>query len=254
MQDPLSTPLDLCLAPTLAALGDRPRAALDRLASLAFRAVQLSASQPGLRPRELDRSGRRDLLGRLKRVEMVPAGLDLWIPEAHLRDPARVDRAVGALQAAVELAADLGRITLSLLLPTRDETSDAIAPILQAVIEKSLRFGVPLADCTVPPSDRADVGVGIDPVIWLSNGRDPVDAVATLADRIFSARLGDLSASGDRKPVGAVNGEQGRLDLGAYRSTLLGHGYAGPIVVDLRSNNDPWQELEQSVYAWGQAG
>ena len=60
MQGPSTTTPEDCLAPTLAALGDRPRTAIDRLAGLGFRAVQLSASQPGLRPRELDRSGRRD--------------------------------------------------------------------------------------------------------------------------------------------------------------------------------------------------
>jgi len=243
---------DPALAPTLAGFGDKPRAVLDRLASLAFRAVQLSASQPGLRPRDLDRSGRRDLSGQLRRLEIVPAGLDLWIPEAHLRDPATLDRAIGAIQAAVELAADLGRVSLSLLLPRRDEAMDSIEPVLEAVIEKSLRFGVPLADCEVPPSDRADVGVGIDPVIWLRSGRDPVDAVATHADRVASVRLGDLNATGDRIPVGC--GEEGRLDLGAYRSVLKRCGYNAPVVVDIRNTSEPWRQLAESVQAWQAAG
>ena len=245
-------PPDPRLAPTLAAFGDKPREVLDRLASLAFRAVQLSASQPGMRPRELDRSGRRDLSAQLRRLEIAPAGLDLWIPVSHLRDPATIDRAMGAIQAAVELAADLGRVSLSLLLPHRDESSDPIEPVLEAVIEKSLRFGVPLADCEVPPSDRADVGVGIDPVIWLRSGRDPVDAVATLADRVELVRLGDLNASGDRIPVG--NGGKGRLDLGAYRGVLRRCGYNAPVVVDIRNTNDPWRQLAESVQAWQAAG
>ncbi len=248
---PLKRP-DPGLAPTLAAFGNKPRAALDRLASLAFRAVQLSASQPGMRPRELDRSGRRDLLGLLRRLDINPAGLDLWIPEAHLRDPARIDRAVGAIEAAVELAADLGRASLSLLLPRRDESPDPIEQVLEAVIEKSLRFGVPLADCEVPPSDRADVGVGIDPVIWLSNGRDPVDAVVAHADRVESVRLGDLTASGDRIAVG--DGDQGQLDLGAYRGALVRCGYNAPVVVDVRSSGDPWRQLAEAAQAWQTAG
>ncbi len=192
-------------------------------------------------------------MGRLRRLGLAPAGLDLWIPEAHLRDPARVDRAVGAIEAAVELAADLGRVSLSLLLPRGDQEPDAIAPVLEAVIEKSIRFGVPLADCEVPPSDRPDVGVGIDPVIWLSNGRDPADAVVAHADRVRSARLGDLTASGDRIAIGAGDGEDGRLDLDAYRGALQRCGFKGPVVVDLRSQNDPWRELEESVRAWAHA-
>ena len=96
-------PADATLAPTLTGLGERPRVVLDRLAVCGFRAVQLSASQPGLRPRELDRSGRRDLAGRLRRLALVAAGVDLWIPRAQLLDPARVDRAVGTMLDAVGL-------------------------------------------------------------------------------------------------------------------------------------------------------
>ena len=244
---------DPSLAPTLAAFGDKPRAVLDRLASLAFRAVQLSASQPGLRPRELDRSGRRDLLGRLRSLAIVPAGLDLWIPEAHLRDPARIDRAGGACQGGGEGRAEGGGVSGGLLVARGDEDApDWVEPGLEAVVGRSRRFGVPLADCEVPPSDRPDVGVGIDPVMWLSSGRDPVDAVATHADRVESARLGDLTASGDRIPVG--DEEQGRLDLGAYRSALKRYGYNAPVVVDVRSTGDPWRQLAESVHAWQAAG
>ena len=194
MEGASATPPDDCLAPTLAALGDRPRTAIDRLAGLGFRAVQLSASQPGLRPRELDRSGRRDLKTRLSSLELTLAGLDLWVPDAHLRDPARADRAIAAIQAAVELAAELGRVALSLMLPEREDAVSPISAILDAVVEKALRFGVPLADCAVPPSDRAEVGVGIDPAIWMSHGRDPVEAVRVHADRLRSVRLSDLAA------------------------------------------------------------
>jgi hypothetical protein len=47
---------------------------------MGFRSVQLSAAQPGLRPRELDRSGRRDLLARLSRLQMPAAGLESGWP------------------------------------------------------------------------------------------------------------------------------------------------------------------------------
>jgi len=252
MQGPSTTTPEDCLAPTLAALGDRPRTAIDRLAGLGFRAVQLSASQPGLRPRELDSSGRRDLKTRLSRLAMAPAGLDLWLPEAHLRDPARVDRAVAAIQAAVELAADLGRIAMSLMLPAREDAVSPITAILDAVVEKALRFGVPLADCAVPPSDRAEVGVGIDPAFWMSHGRNPVEAVRVHADRLRSVRLSDLASTGERVPAGST--EEGRLDLPEYRAALQAHGYDGPVVVDLRGRGDPWGDLEQVERAWGLAG
>ncbi len=251
MQGRSASPPDDCLAPTLAALGDRPRTAIDRLADLGFRAVQLSASQPGLRPRELDRSGRRDLKTRLSSLQMKIAGLDLWVPQAHFRDPTRADRAIAAIQAAVELAADLGRVAMSLMLPEHEDPASPITAILDAIVEKALRFGVPLADCAVPPSDRDEVGVGIDPAIWMSHGRNPVEAVRVHADRLRSVRLSDLASTGERVPAGAA--EEGRLDLPDYRATLRAQGYDGPVVVDLRGRGDPWGDLEQVERAWGLA-
>ena len=73
----------LPLAPTLAPLGEQPRAALARLSKLGFRHVQLDATQPGLRPRELDRSARRHLAATLRRPEDSPIGVDLWVPASH---------------------------------------------------------------------------------------------------------------------------------------------------------------------------
>ena len=62
-------------------------AALERLAAAGVRRVQLSASQVTLRPRELDRSGRRDLLILLRRLELSAGGLDAWVPTARLNTP-----------------------------------------------------------------------------------------------------------------------------------------------------------------------
>ncbi len=238
------------LAPTLGELGPRPRDALDRLSAVGFRSVQLSASQAGLRPRDLDRSGRRDLLGRLRRLEMTAAGVDLWIPESHLTDPAQIDRAVAAILDAVGLAADLGRCPLSLMFPSDDE---AMPPtVVEAIAERALRHGVAVADHRVPPAEREDIGVGIDPATWLGRGQDPVEAVATHAQRLATARLSDLAGSGERLPV---RGEpEGRLDVFRYRHALDTSGYQGHVVVDLRGWSDPWGDLPAAAQAWAAAG
>src|SRR2546426_244768 len=158
------------LAPTLACLGPRPRAALERLAAAGFRRVQLSASQETLRPRELDRSGRRDLLILLRRLELSAGGLDAWVPPARLRDPESVDRAVGALKEAIVLAADLGRLPVTLTLPPPLPEAGAGTgsdPVIDALVEHALRHGLALGDSAAPPVARLDVGVAIDPVAWL---------------------------------------------------------------------------------------
>ncbi len=150
----------LPLAPTLGPLGDQPRAALDRLAAMGFRYVQLSATQSGLRPRDLDRSARRDLLVRLRRLEMQVSGLDLWIPPAHFLDPALVDRAVDAVRAALELAGDLQRCPISLELP-RPLDDESLGPVIETIAELALRVGVELADHAAPDATADQLAGGL---------------------------------------------------------------------------------------------
>ncbi|MHC4769132.1 MAG: hypothetical protein ACYTEI_10530 [Planctomycetota bacterium] len=213
------------MAPTLAALGDRPRSALDRLSRMGYRSVQLSAAQPGVRPRELDRSGRRDLLALLWRLQMAAAGLDLWIPTEHFLDPARVDRAMAAVGAAIGLAADLGRCTVSLVLPGAEAR-----PLVEAIAEQALRFGVRVADNAVPPGMAASmpsIGAGIDTAVWIGQDKDPSAAVREYARELVSVRLCD----------------DPKFDADAFHQALIACAYRGPIVIDLRECADPWGRL-----------
>ncbi|MFO0874695.1 MAG: hypothetical protein U0575_12095 [Phycisphaerales bacterium] len=91
----------LALAAALAGLDGDPRDDLAGVARLGFRCVQLSATRPGLRPRELDATGRRGLRERLRWLELSPSGVDLWIPPAHFVESAHIDRAVDAVIAAI---------------------------------------------------------------------------------------------------------------------------------------------------------
>lgn len=235
-QRPLPDPR---LAPTLGCLGARPRASLEGLSELGFRRVQLSSAQESLRPRELDRSGRRELLSLLRRLDMTAGGLDVWVPPARLRETQSADRAVEAIKEAIVLAADLGRLAVTLTLPAPGppEGNDLV---LDALVEHAMRHGVALADAAAPPAARPDVGVAIDPVAWLARGDDPIAAVQTQGQRIVSARLGDLSASGQRTVPGSADG---RLDVDGYRRALRNAGYGGTMVVDLRGAADPWRDL-----------
>jgi sugar phosphate isomerase/epimerase len=194
---------------------------------MGFRSVQLSAAQPGLRPRELDASGRRDLAARLRRLQMPAAGLDLWIPTEHYLDPKRVDRAMAAVGAAIELAADLGRCTVSLVLPGAEAR-----PLVEAIAEQTLRFGVRVADHAVPPGVAASmpsVGAGIDTAVWLAQDKDPSAAVREHARELVSVRLCD----------------DPKLDADAFQQALMACAYRGPIVIDLRECADPWGRLAE---------
>lgn len=232
----------LAPAPTLAPFagaGD-PRAALSLLAAAGLRHVQLSAALPGMRPRDLDRSARRDLLARLRRLELVPAGLDLWIPLEHFTSPEHADRAAAAVIEAIELAADLGRLALSIRLADGLEGT-----IVQEWRSKAETCGVRLADHA--PTPHPLLSVGIDPAALLAAGMDPA-ACASAAPDLAAARLSDF-----RDEARAVPGA-GRLDLLAYQAALLTRGFEAPVALDLRRLSDPRAALDAAVRAWAGTG
>lgn len=240
----------LPLAPGLAPLGAEPRAGLKRLASAGFRFVQVSVTTPGLRPRDLDESARRDLRATLRRLELSCSGLDAWVPAEHFLDPAKIDRAVQAISDAIELAASLDRCPVSVLLPDT-KANPAVRSALSALGERAHHFNVALANHAVDPTTDAEVMIGVDPAAHLAMNRDPAKAVLAGAARIASARLVDLTTTGLRAPIGQIDG---RLDVAAYQVALDAAGYRRPVVVDARQWPDPWRGLEDTRRAWNGFG
>lgn len=228
-----------------------------------FRAVQLSATTPGVRPRELDRSGRRDLAASLRRADLKCSGLDLWIPKEHFTDAVNVDRAVAATLAAIDLAADLAMLAsgsvvtsqprgpgvVSVLLP-RAIASDVLATIANAAQTR----GVLLADHLWPERDPTVNGeslmVGIDPAALLAGGQDPSTAVSRLGKRVASARLSDV-ARGLPGARTAPCSREGTLDVLAYRVSLATSGYPGFAVLDLRGVANQPHAAKVAVEATG---
>jgi len=253
----LAPPLAVTLAPLVAAAthdGDEMRSAMDCIAGLGFRFVQLSATHPGLRPRDLDQSARRDLLATLRRRELTISGVDVWIPPRHFLEAEHADRAVAAIHQAIELAADLGRCPVSFTLPhsMNDDHAGALKLLAEAVSAQADRFGVRLADHGVRLVQREGtlIEVGIDPAAWIGQGDDPVKAVLANSTRLASARLCDLLTSGLRGPIG--DPQERQLDVQGYKVALSVAGYTQPLIVDTRSWRDGWQGLEQTRRAWGE--
>ena len=220
-----------------------PRAAIEWAARLTYRAVQLDGAAPGLRPRELDRSARRDLASLLRRLELRFSGIDLWIPTAHFTDPAQVDRAVQAAAQALDLAAELaqldgsGKGVVSLALPEKPAPGALAA--LAAACDRS---GASIADHAWPPREpHGAIGVGIDPAAALMAGVDPAQEALRLPGAPVSARLSDVG------PAGRIPAGRGRLDLLQYEVALVTRGYAGPLIVDLRGVPDPQAAAESGV-------
>lgn len=238
------------VAPTIEPLAEAPRTAIDRVASGGFRFAQLSATQRGTRPRELDRSARRDLLATMRRREVRPSGLDLWIPPSHFTEAGRVDRAVATVIETLELAAELGGVPVSLTLPRGDDgLMDDVPAALAAAAQL---HGARIADHGWPPRapDHEAIGVGLDPVTLAEHDADPTTAPLELGARLVSARLCRRTADGARAPVGDGVG----LDVQAYRVALSVAAADRPVVIDARQWSDPWAGVLRSAAAWQSAG
>ncbi len=219
-----------------------------------FRGVQLNAATPGVRPRDLDRSGRRDLAATLRRHDLICSGLDLWIPPEHFCDPAHADRAVASVLLALDLAHELAMlaggsvvstaavakrptICVSLVLAP-DTPADVVAVLADRSRARVGDRGI--ADHAWPARDMETVplgiGIGIDPATLIMHGDDPATAAARLGSRIASARLTDAAKAGAVGVGGRVvpGSRGGALDVLAYTVGLATAGYRGMLVVDVR--------------------
>lgn len=255
---------DLTLAPTVQplvkALDGTVQTAVTRLAEWGFRAVQLDATLSGIRPRDLGVRARKDLIALLTRRGLRLAGLDLFIPRRHYVEPEHVDRAMAATLAAVTLAADLGRVPLSIALPA-GEVDDGVR---SALVEAADGHGIVLAIHAEDQLDRLAqwvdtvdlpaLAVGLDPAALLGRDQNPVDVAHAQSKRLAVARLADVTSAAEgpaatRCPLGA-----GELDLLQYRLALdLATRRHGPVVLDLRGLEDPVQGAARGKKAWDKA-
>ncbi len=239
---------------TIAPLGS-PQRAFAVLRALGARGAQLSATQPGMRPRELGASARRDLVATLARNELVASGFDVWIPPSHFVDPAHADRAIDAVVAACELAGELGRVPVTLELPVaaaddaacRARRAEAVAAMAAAADRHGVRIADAGggADAPWPP-----IGASIDAAGSLAQGSDPAADLARAGARGVSVRISDLSRTGMRMPPGDPGG---RIDLLALRVAIELTGSTGLPVIDARQWAEPVEGVGRALAAWGAA-
>jgi hypothetical protein len=250
---------DLRLAPTvrpLVAAGDGSvRSALERLARAGFDAVQLDATLAGLRPRDLSKTGRRDLAALMARQSMRIAGIDLFLPRSHYVEAQHLDRALSATLAGIELAADIGRVPVSIALPVKDVADEVKSAIVEAADGHGVRLAVHAEDqiaellAWLNTVDVAAIGAGIDPAAIVSRGLSAAKVTAQFGKRLAVARLSDATLSAVRCLVG-----EGALDVATYRVTLdLASNRSGPVVLDLRGLELPMAAAKATRAAWEKA-
>ncbi|MGI9013738.1 MAG: hypothetical protein ACR2GY_05740 [Phycisphaerales bacterium] len=239
------------LSATVAPLGDDLRAGLTTIAALGLAFVQLAATHPQTRPRDLSASGRRDLLATLRRHELICSGIDLWIPPAHFCEREHADRAVDAVVATIELAQSIGRVPVSLMFPEQDKVNDTAQGARTALDAHAEKCGVTLIDYAYPTStghvENAWIRSGIDAAAVLARGDEPSEAVLAAGAALAGVRLSDLTLDGFRRPLDA---QRGRLDIVALRVATDVIGFERAAVIDARQWHDPAAGIAQSVAAW----
>lgn len=265
---------DLSLAPTIRPIvrqnGGTVREALERLSDAGFTRVQLDAALPGVRPRDLDQRARRDLLALLARRGVGVGGVDLFIPRRHYVEAEHVDRAMAATLAAIVLAADLGRVPLSLALPVRQLSEDARKALVEAADGHGVRLAVHAEDqldellAWVAEVDLYVLAAALDPAAFLARGQDPASIVTRLGKRLAVARLSDISGGAEGGDDAAAVGDiasgvrcavgEGDLDVVGYRVALdLAAGRTGPVVLDLRGLENALAGAARAARVWSKA-
>lgn len=218
-----------------------PRSAIAWAAAAGFPAVQLDATAAGIRPRDLDRSARRDLASILRRSGLALSGLDLWIPPAHFADSTRLDRATEATVSAIALAAELADLVGSGRLVSL-ELPDKLPALVRTTLEHAAHdASVVLADHRPGALGNEALAVGLDPAAALAAGTDPA---LVAASGVSTCRLSDLSSAG-RVPLG-----RGRVDVTALAVALLAGSSSAAVIVDLRGLRDQDAGAQEARRTW----
>jgi len=233
----------------LVATGSLPglREALAWASAAGYPEVQLSVVDSELKPREFGASARRDLAATLSRLELACSGIDMFLPPAHLADPTLVSRAVDAVVAAIEFAADLGRAPVTV--PIAADAPSEVASALAAAAE---RAGVELLLPTLRVEDAVRLVspqfASIDCAAVLGAGGAPDQLVLALGRKVGGIRLVDLLRSGLRGPI--LEPRESRLDALALRVALDAAGFQRAPVIDARQWTNPRRGLEASLARW----
>jgi sugar phosphate isomerase/epimerase len=252
--------LSVTLAPLVPRCGGSLPRALERIVAGGARAVQLSAAQKDLRPRDLDRQTRRELLSLIARRGLMLGGLDFMIPHKDYLQSATQDRAVAAAVSAIALAADLGRVPLSLSLPVEKLADEVAASLLAAADGHGVALAVhaehdlEALSRFLAKHGQPLLGAGLDPAALIAAGHDPAATAAQFAPVLGVARLDDhartsQAAAGGRCPLGA-----GELDVLEYRAALAVAPKLRGIVVELRGLAEPLAGLRAALEQWEHAG
>lgn len=215
---------------------ERLTSAAEAAAHAGIPALHLDATLPGIRPRELDRSARRDLVAIVKRHNVSLTGCDLFIPPTHFTSPQHQQRAADAVRQAIVFAAELRTLGATAAVvcietaePAAKPTESTVnsASLLSDLVSHARDHGVTLCDCT---SDTSPLARGLDIAAILARNEDPAAAILThkpaclrLADWDGRARVAFGEGRADATAISATVSVAAPAALGIFdfRGTRL---------------------------------
>ncbi|MEO1716983.1 MAG: hypothetical protein AAFR76_07700 [Planctomycetota bacterium] len=216
------------------------RGALGWIAERGVAEVTVDATAADVRPRMLDRAGRRELAATVKRLGQRCVGLDLLIPPEHFESAANADRAVGAVVDAIGLAADLRGFGAAADEPVACVSmgSEPVGGVLESIGAASERDGVRVA-VLGGPEGAGCVAVELGP--WARSGVDAASKIAELGASLGVVRVDRF----DRRTLGEVGACVGAMSVASP-------GAVG--VADLTDSADAGRALEACAQAWDVMG
>ncbi|MEO1585060.1 MAG: hypothetical protein AAFR96_10895 [Planctomycetota bacterium] len=233
---PISVPILAATTRGLVSRAGSTRAALAWLAERERGEVVVDVTAADVRPRLLDRGGRRELSAAVKRQGQRVVGLDLLIPAEHFESTATADRAVGAVADAIALAADVRGLGAAHDEPIVCVTmgSEPIDGAIAAIGAAAERDGVRAALLGGPECELLEA-VELGPM-----ARSGVDAASRVAQ--IGARLGVVRVDRfDRRTLTQVGACVGAMSVAS--PAAFG-------VADLTDSADAGRALEACADVW----
>ena len=184
----------------------------------------------------------------------------------HFNDGRQCQRAVDALLEVIELARDLGGITVSTSLPDQSE-NDEYLKIHDAVADRADACSILIADFghswknnntdnsqnkknelsnnDNPPSTMEMIGCGIDPAMELMKDNNPANQILKIGNKLTGIRFSDSDGANRVEPG------LGKLDIPTFQIALVTANYTNPVIVDTRGLSNPESAAKHAPSRWG---
>lgn len=236
------------------ALGLPVRAALDAVAKVGVRGIQLDAIRE-LNPTTLGDTARRELRVLIRNANLEATALNCPIRRG-LDTTEDLQQRLEHLVAVMQLAADLGPRKILLPLPELPKPDDASTPRAETLHESltslgraadrlgvvvALEAGFDSAEVVLTYLAGFDSGslmVNFDPVNFLAHGQKPIAALGALGGRLAHVQARDAhgrNLSGGPKETAIGQGDLDWLTVFAVLDSLE---YRGFVVVDREQGSD----------------